>query len=216
MIKMIIAPPGVWDLGCGHVHHGRFAHRRAYRHAGAGWFMGASLISLTLGLLIANLTQPGSSMSIPLPEAGTATQLKTRSAEPARFHHPGVSEEHRESMANNAILQILVFSRSSAWHWGILPAQPGCAHAGRHAGRGGPCDAQGHRLRDALCTCGRVRRSGRCHHHPGLGCWVFWQVHAQRFYLALAALWLVLVFAGWLWCWAAMCFACSSSSARPC
>ena len=41
------------------------------------WFMGASLISLTLGLLIANLTQPGSSMSIPLPEAGTATQLKT-------------------------------------------------------------------------------------------------------------------------------------------
>ena len=62
-----------------------------------------------------------------------------------------------------------------------------------------------------------VRRSGWCHHHharPGdAGCFGKFML---SFYLALAALWLVLVFAGLCGAGRDVFFACYRSSARPC
>lgn len=45
-----------------------------------GWFVIASVISLLLGLVIANLLEPGKNLSLPLPEIGAATNLATSSS----------------------------------------------------------------------------------------------------------------------------------------
>ena len=162
------------------------------------WFMGASLISLTLGLLIANLTQPGSSMSIPLPEAGTATQLKTRALNLRDFITQVFPKEHRGVDGQQRHLCRSWCSRcSSAWPWvtynraarTLVATLDEVVHV----------MPQGHRLRDALPLCPVGVGSAQWpvpSPRRAWGCWVFWpEVHAQ-FYLALAALWLVLVFAG--------------------
>jgi Na+/H+-dicarboxylate symporter len=40
-----------------------------------GWFVTASLISLLLGMVLANLLQPGANLGLPLPDIGTQTNL---------------------------------------------------------------------------------------------------------------------------------------------
>ena len=49
-----------------------------------GWFIGASFCSLLLGLLFANLLQPGAALGVPLPESA-AGQPEDRRAEPQDF-----------------------------------------------------------------------------------------------------------------------------------
>ena len=40
-----------------------------------GWFVTASLISLLLGLLMANLLRPGENLGLPLPDIGASAHL---------------------------------------------------------------------------------------------------------------------------------------------
>jgi Na+/H+-dicarboxylate symporter len=75
-----------------------------------GWFVTASLVSLTLGLFLANLFKPGANLNLPLPDAGLSTNLKTGGLEPQGLHRPRLPEELFEAMATDEILQILVFS----------------------------------------------------------------------------------------------------------
>ena len=58
MIKMIIAPLVFATLAAGMSTMGDSRTVGRIGTRALAWFMGASLISLTLGLLIANLTQP--------------------------------------------------------------------------------------------------------------------------------------------------------------
>ena len=82
---------------------------------GAGWFVMASLISLTLGLRFANLLAPGVNAGLALPDSrrGRGT-LKTSTLNLKDFLTHVFPRNIFESMANNEILQILVFSFSSA------------------------------------------------------------------------------------------------------
>ena len=140
--------------------------------------MGASLISLTLGLLIASLTQPGSSMSIPLPEAGTATQLKDQTLNLRDFITRCFRENIDKVDGQQHILPDLVFSCSSAWPGSTCLTRLRTLNC--HAGRGGPCDAQGHRLRDALCTLGVFGAVAGAITTQNLGMLgVFSRIHAQ-------------------------------------
>ena len=57
------------------------------------WFITASLVSLLLGMVFANLLQPGSGLTLPLPDKDAATNLKTGGMNLQRVRHPRVPGE---------------------------------------------------------------------------------------------------------------------------
>jgi Na+/H+-dicarboxylate symporter len=74
------------------------------------WFVTASLVSLLLGMVLANLLQPGSGLALPLPDRDAATSLKTGGLNLRDFVAHMVPRSFFEAMATNEILQILIFS----------------------------------------------------------------------------------------------------------
>ena len=75
-----------------------------------GWFITASLVSLILGLIMANLLQPGHNLGLPLPDIGASANLATAKFTLKDFVSHLVPKSFAEAMANNEILQIVVFS----------------------------------------------------------------------------------------------------------
>ena len=74
------------------------------------WFITASLVSLLLGMVLANLLQPGSGLALALPDRDAATNLKTGGLNLRDFVAHMVPRSFFEAMATNEILQILIFS----------------------------------------------------------------------------------------------------------
>jgi len=110
LIKMILAPLVFATLVSGLASMG---DAKAVGRIGAkalGWFVGASLCSLCLGLLFANLLHPGSGLGVPLPEAGASANLATSALNLRDFVAHVFPRSVVEAMANNEILQILVFA----------------------------------------------------------------------------------------------------------
>ncbi len=74
------------------------------------WFIAASALSLLLGLALVNIFQPGAHMNLALPDAGMSSGLKTGDFTLKAFITHVFPRSIAEAMANNEILQILVFS----------------------------------------------------------------------------------------------------------
>ncbi len=110
LIKMIIAPLVFSTLVVGIAHMGDTASVGRIGLKTMGWFVTASLVSLLLGLVLVNLLQPGANLNLPLPDAGQSTNLKVSSLTLKEFVPHLVPASIVESMANNEILQIVVFS----------------------------------------------------------------------------------------------------------
>jgi len=110
LIKMIIAPLVFATLVSGLANIGDSKTVGRIGSKALGWFIGASLVSLTIGLVFANLLQPGHALNMPLPEAGTATNLKTGALNLKDFITHVFPKSIVEAMAGNSVLQILVFS----------------------------------------------------------------------------------------------------------
>ncbi|MCW3474383.1 dicarboxylate/amino acid:cation symporter [Limobrevibacterium gyesilva] len=110
LIKMIIAPLVFSTLVVGVAHMGD--PKAVGRIGGKAmiWFISASLVSLLLGLVLVNLLRPGDNLNLPLPDVGAATSLKVSSLSLKDFVTHLVPRSIFESMANNEILQIVVFS----------------------------------------------------------------------------------------------------------
>ncbi|WP_409020761.1 dicarboxylate/amino acid:cation symporter [Brevundimonas vesicularis] len=109
MIKMIIAPLVFATLVAGVA---RMGDGRAIGRIGAktlGWFMGASLASLALGMVLVNLLQPGRGLNLPLPTEG-AGAVAAKTPDVASFLVDIVPASIVEAMATNSILQIVVFA----------------------------------------------------------------------------------------------------------
>ncbi|AZL68164.1 MULTISPECIES: dicarboxylate/amino acid:cation symporter [Pseudomonas] len=112
MIKMIIAPlvfatlvAGISSLGnSGSV--GRIGLRSMI------WFVSASLFSLALGMLLVNVFQPGAdlNLSIQQAQAGSALTVNAGDFSLKTFISHVFPRSIAEAMANNEILQIVVFS----------------------------------------------------------------------------------------------------------
>src|SRR5689334_24127488 len=77
LIKMVIAPLVFSTLVVGIAHMGNASSVGRVFAKALGWFITASLISLLLGLIFANLMQPGHNLGLPLPDIGAATNLAT-------------------------------------------------------------------------------------------------------------------------------------------
>jgi Na+/H+-dicarboxylate symporter len=110
LIKMIIAPLVFSTLVVGIAHMGDTASVGRVGGKALLWFVAASFCSLMLGLVLVNLLQPGHNLNLPLPEAGAGTGLKAASLSLKEFVTHLVPKSAVEAMANNEILQIVVFS----------------------------------------------------------------------------------------------------------
>ncbi|MEI7613429.1 MAG: dicarboxylate/amino acid:cation symporter [Betaproteobacteria bacterium] len=110
LIKMLIGPLVFSTLVVGIAHMGNAKSVGRVFARALGWFVIASLISLVLGLIIANLLEPGKNLSLPLPDIGAATNLATSKFTLKDFISHLVPRSFAEAMANNEILQIVVFS----------------------------------------------------------------------------------------------------------
>ena len=110
MIKMIIAPLVFSTVVSGIANMG---DSKSVGRVGAKallWFISASLISLLLGCLLANIIQPGVGLAIPLPAADASTNLATKSLTFSGFVVNVFPKSIFEAFAGNQILQILIFS----------------------------------------------------------------------------------------------------------
>ena len=110
LIKMLIGPLVFSTLVVGIAYMGSAKSMGRIFARSLGWFVIASLISLTLGLVLANWLQPGHNLGLPLPDVGAATNLATAKFTLKEFVNHLVPKSFAEAMANNEILQIVVFS----------------------------------------------------------------------------------------------------------
>jgi len=125
MVKMIIAPLVFATLvsGIASMDSGKSIGRIGAK--ALGWFIAASLLSLTIGLLFVNIAQPGASLNMPLPAADAATNLKTSALNVKDFLTHIVPTSIAEAMVGNQIMQILVFSLFFGIALGKVPGEPG-------------------------------------------------------------------------------------------
>ncbi|HEX8841180.1 MAG TPA: dicarboxylate/amino acid:cation symporter [Sphingomicrobium sp.] len=110
LIKMIIAPLVFSTLVAGIAHMGDIAALGRVGVRSIGWFIGASLVSLTLGLVLVSVLQPGVGLNLPIPPATAASGVETAAFNLKDFVNHVVPQSIFEAMSNNEILPIVVFS----------------------------------------------------------------------------------------------------------
>ncbi|MFL1457109.1 dicarboxylate/amino acid:cation symporter [Acinetobacter baumannii] len=113
LIKMIIAPLVFATIVCGIVSMGKSTSIGSITLKSMTWFITASFVSLAIGMGLANFFQPGAALDLALP---TAQQLSSSSLPTTTsftlqsFLSHVFPRSIAEAMANNDILQVLVFS----------------------------------------------------------------------------------------------------------
>src|SRR5215470_7243038 len=110
LIKMIIAPLVFSMLVVGIAHMGDTESIGRIGLKAMAWFIIASIFSLTLGMVMVNILRPGDNLGLPLPEASASTNLKVSALTLKEFVTHLVPKSIVEAMANNEILQIVVFA----------------------------------------------------------------------------------------------------------
>jgi Na+/H+-dicarboxylate symporter len=110
LIKMLIGPLVFSTLVVGIAHMGDASSVGRVFAKALGWFVTASLVSLVLGMVLANLLQPGHNLGLPLPDIGSSANLATAKFTLKDFVSHLVPKSFAEAMATNEILQIVVFS----------------------------------------------------------------------------------------------------------
>jgi Na+/H+-dicarboxylate symporter len=74
------------------------------------WFLSATLVSLLLGMLLVNFFEPGVEMHLTLPDSHLGNDIKATGITLKDFISHVVPRSFFEAMANNEVLQIVVFS----------------------------------------------------------------------------------------------------------
>jgi len=198
LIKMIIAPLVFSTLMVGIARMGDTKEVGRVGIKTLGWFFIASLLSLTLGLIMVNLFRPGDALlgHIPADGAAAAASLQTSSLSLKEFITHLVPSSIIDGMAKNEILQIVVFSLffgTAAAAVGkkaepLIDAVDGIAHI--------MLKVTGYVMQFApfavfAAVAGTIAKSG-------VGVLQTYGVFMAEFYLSIAVLWAILIFAGFL------------------
>lgn len=197
LIKMIIAPLVFSTLVAGIAGMGDASAIGRIGAKALGWFITASLVSLSLGMVLVNILQPGHALGLPLPEAGTATNLKTSALNLKDFVTHIVPRSFFEAMAGNEILQILVFSLFFGFALASIKDRTA-------AGMQRSIEELVHvmlRITDYVmrfAPVGVFAAIASAIATQGLGVLLTYGRFIGSFYASLAILWVVLIFAGWL------------------
>ncbi|NML97178.1 dicarboxylate/amino acid:cation symporter [Paraburkholderia sp. RP-4-7] len=110
LIKMVIAPLVFATLVGGIASMGDSSAVGRMGTKAMGWFISASVASLLLGMLFVNVLQPGHALNLPLPTMAATTNLQTSTLNLKDFVTHVFPRSVFEAMAQNEVLQILVFS----------------------------------------------------------------------------------------------------------
>ena len=110
LIKMIIAPLVFSTLVAGIAHMGDVAALGRVGIRSITWFILASLVSLTLGLILVTMLHPGIGLNLPLPPATSASGVETAAFNLKDFISHLVPQSIFEAMSTNEILPIVIFS----------------------------------------------------------------------------------------------------------
>jgi Na+/H+-dicarboxylate symporter len=198
LVQMIIAPIVFATLVVGIAKLGDLKTVGRVGGKAMLWFISASLISLLLGLLLVTITKPGVGVNLAnIDKQGAADLMKkTSDFSLARFVEHVFPRSVIEAMANNEILQLVVFSIffgvavTAVGKKGepIVKALDSLTHVVLkmvgYIMNLAPLGVFG-----AMCGVISVR---------GLGILTTYAKYVGSFYLGLSVLWLVLLFAGYL------------------
>jgi Na+/H+-dicarboxylate symporter len=110
LIKMIIAPLVFSTLVAGIAHMGDVAALGRIGVRSLAWFICASLVSLTLGLILVHLFQPGVGLNLPIPPVSATSGVETSAFNLSDFVTHLVPASIFEAMSKNEILPIVIFS----------------------------------------------------------------------------------------------------------
>ncbi len=111
LIKLVVAPLVFATLVAGIAHMGDAAAVGRIGAKTMAWFIFASLVSLALGLVLVDLIAPGVGISLPrTDESSVATGIDTSGLSVRQFIVQMVPSSIVAAMADNEILQIVVFS----------------------------------------------------------------------------------------------------------
>jgi Na+/H+-dicarboxylate symporter len=196
LIKMIIAPLVFSTLVLGIAKMGDVNEVGRVGIKTLGWFFIASLLSLTLGLIMVNLMHPGDSLLGHLPPVGASSGVESSGLTLKEFVSHLVPASIVEGMAKNEILQIVIFSLffgSAAAACGdkatpLIAALDGVAHI--------MLKVTGYVMKFApfavfAAVSGTVATSG-------LAVLSTYGVFMSEFYLSMALLWMLLIGVGYL------------------
>jgi Na+/H+-dicarboxylate symporter len=194
LIKMIIAPLVLSTLtvGIAHMGSGGAVGRTFVRTL--AWFITASVVSLSLGILMVNLLAPGVGVGLALPPVDAASGVATAAFNLKDFISHIVPKSLFEAMAGNEVLQIVVFSLFAGV--GLIAIGP----AGAPIIRG--LDAVMHLMLKITTYVMNVApfavfaAIASAIAVEGLGILIVFGKFIGGFYLALAMLWAVLLGAG--------------------
>jgi Na+/H+-dicarboxylate symporter len=196
LIKMIVAPLVFSTLVVGVAKAGNI---KAVGRIGGRtllWFLGASLISLVLGMLLVNLFKPGSAMHLPLPDGSQVTDIKKTSFSLNDFIDHVVPQSFFEAMSNNNILQIVVFSLFFGIGTAALGDKGEVIINAMDAVTQVILKVTGYVMKLApLAVFGAIAAVIA---KQGLGILSTYAVFIGEFYFSLIILWLIIVFAGFL------------------
>ncbi len=110
LIKMIVAPLVFATLVAGIVHMGDSASLGRVGAKTMTWFIGATLVSLTLGMVMVNTLQPGVNSGLDLAKAVGSSGIDAKHVDMFTTITEMVPKSIFEAMANTTMLQIVIFS----------------------------------------------------------------------------------------------------------
>ena len=110
LIKMIVAPLVFATLVAGIVHMGDTAALGRVGAKTMAWFVGATLVSLSLGMVLVNILQPGVNSGLDLAKAVGSSGIDAKHVDIFTTITEMVPKSIFEAMANTTMLQIVIFS----------------------------------------------------------------------------------------------------------
>ena len=110
LIKMIIAPLVFSTLVVGIARMGDSATVGRIGAKTMGWFLTASFVSLSLGLIMVNLLKPGVGLGLPLPDVAASSGIEKGALTLKDFISHLIPKSVFDALAKNEILAIVVFS----------------------------------------------------------------------------------------------------------
>lgn len=198
LVQMIIAPLVFATLVVGIAKLGDLKTVGRVGGKAMLWFVSASLVSLFLGLLLVNITKPGVGVNLTNNDIAGVKDLMAKNSEfsVSKFVEHVVPKSVFESMANNEILQLVVFSV----FFGVA-----LTHIGK---KGEPVikalDAVAHVMLKMvgyimnLAPLGVFGAMCAVIASKGLGILSTYAFYIGSFYLGLVVLWMILLFVGYL------------------
>ncbi len=196
LIKMIVAPLVFTTLVVGVAKVGDV---KAVGRIGGKtmiWFLSATLVSLLLGMVLVNFFKPGETMHIPLPDSHLSSGIQKAALSLRDFITHVFPKSIFEALANNEILQIVVFALFFGVATGAIGEKGEIVVKAMDAFAHVILKITGYVMLAApLAVFGAITAVVA---RQGLGILSTYAIFIGEFYFSLIVLWLVIILAGFL------------------